>query len=43
MFIRFIERAAAKFPAVATGEFVDRATCFYRWRHVTAKRDGVVV
>jgi hypothetical protein len=43
MFIRFIESAVEKFPAVTTGEFVDVATCFYRRQHVAANSDGAVV
>ncbi len=43
MFIGFIERAAEKFPDVETREFVDVATCLYRWQHVAANRERAVV
>ena len=43
MFIRFIENVLEKLPDIKTGEFVDPATCRYRWQHVAANRDGAVV
>ncbi len=43
MFIRFIESATEKFSDVETREFVNVATCLYRWQHVAANRERAVV